>query len=262
MVRVNSTGPAVHRCVCQVKGVVFFPTAKVQDRCKISGIRLEEYWWGALCEAVLGCCVSVPARAFVTFLLVACPSIYCLQAVAAAQHALFRSRDAETAARALVSRAQRLESTDNITVVTLAAQPATTTASDASAATGVGRWRPAGAHRQCVAVPQLTRVDMCLRCCWRMVVGACGDCGSEGVVSARSGCYKPDALRVWNCISWGNCWRVTSAAARMSDIGCSSVTEQTPALLLGAAVCQQPGVSSSLIVVSGCLAACSEARRH
>jgi hypothetical protein len=42
-----------------------------------------------------------------------------LQAVAATRRALSRSRDAETAAKALVERAQRLDSTDNITVVTL-----------------------------------------------------------------------------------------------------------------------------------------------
>jgi hypothetical protein len=42
-----------------------------------------------------------------------------LQAVAATRRALSRCRDAETAAKALVERAQRLESTDNITVVTL-----------------------------------------------------------------------------------------------------------------------------------------------
>lgn len=42
-----------------------------------------------------------------------------IQAVAATRRALSRSRDAETAAKALVERAQRLDSTDNITVVTL-----------------------------------------------------------------------------------------------------------------------------------------------
>lgn len=42
-----------------------------------------------------------------------------VQVVAATRRALSRARDPENAARALVERAQRMESTDNITVVTL-----------------------------------------------------------------------------------------------------------------------------------------------
>lgn len=43
----------------------------------------------------------------------------CCQVVAATRRALSRARDPENAAKALVERAQRLDSTDNITVVTL-----------------------------------------------------------------------------------------------------------------------------------------------